>query len=75
MSAPRILSKSQILALESCYLFLRTLRPLLLSIGNESLSDVTRVQLDNVATVALLNQTRLVTSFAEIAAAQKRWGC
>jgi hypothetical protein len=34
MQAPRSLSKSQTLTLESCYLFLRTLRPLLLSIGN-----------------------------------------
>lgn len=74
MSAPRILSKSQILALESCYLFLRTLRPLLLSLGNESPSELTRLQLDSVSSLARINEARLVDAFAEVAAAQKRWG-
>jgi hypothetical protein len=73
--APRSLSKSQILALESCYLFFRTLPALLKSIGNE-VRPSTRVQLQEQATLAAMNLARLVTAFPEVAAAQKRWmGC
>jgi hypothetical protein len=72
--ATRSLSKSQILALESCYLFLKTLRPFLLSVANESLSELTRAQLDGTNELALLNQTRLLAEFPEVAEAAKRWG-
>ncbi len=71
--APRILSKSQILALESCYLFFRTLPSLLRSIGNE-VRPSTREQLDEQAALAAMNLARLVTAFPEVAAAAKRWG-
>lgn len=73
MSASRILSKSQILALESCYLFFRTLPALLQSIGNE-VSPTAREQLDEQIKLAAMNRTRLVTTFAEVADAAKRWG-
>jgi hypothetical protein len=71
--APRILSKSQILALESCYLFFRTLPALLRSIGNE-VRPSTREQLDVQAELAINNRLRLVTAFPEVAEAAKRWG-
>ena len=61
MSAIRILSKSQILALESCYLFFRTLPGLLRSIGNE-VRPSTREQLDEQAALAAMNLARLVTA-------------
>src|SRR6476661_4858790 len=70
--APRILSKSQTLALESCYLFLRTLRPFLVSLGNE-LDIRSRENLDEINRLAQLNQERLCESFPEIAAAHERW--
>jgi hypothetical protein len=73
MKAPRSLSKSQILALESCYLFLRTVRPLLLSVGNEAASLATRTQLNCTIALAAKSESRLVESFAEVAEAAKRW--
>jgi hypothetical protein len=72
MQAPGSLSKSQALTLESCYLFLRTLRPLLVSLGNE-LGGASRAQLDGQVNLALLNESRLVEAFPEIAEAEKRW--
>jgi len=73
MIAPRSLSKSQILVLESCYLFFRTLPALLTSIGNE-VRPTTREQLDEQAALAAMNLARLVTTFPEVAEAAKRWG-
>ncbi|HXE32776.1 MAG TPA: hypothetical protein VN087_02600 [Verrucomicrobiae bacterium] len=70
--APGSLSKSQTLTLESCYLFLRTLRPLLLSLGN-GVDLVSREMLDEQMNLAQLNQERLVESFPEVADAAKRW--
>ena len=72
MEPSGILSKSQALTLESCYLFLRTLRPLLLSVGNE-LGETSRVQLQSAIRLALLNESRLVAAFPEVADAEKRW--
>jgi hypothetical protein len=71
--APRILSKSQILALESCYLFFRTLPALLQSIGNE-VRPSTREQLQEQAKLAVMNRARLMAAFPEVAEAAKRWG-
>lgn len=73
MSEPaKILSKHQILALETTYLFLKTLRPFLLSLGNE-LDVRSRANLDQVISLAQLNQERLCESFVEVAAAASRW--
>jgi hypothetical protein len=71
MQAPGNLSKSQILAVESCYLFLKTLGPLLLSFVNE-LGEASRVQVDSAIRLAALNASRLVENFPEIADAEKR---
>jgi hypothetical protein len=71
--APRSLSKSQILALESCYLFFRTLPALLQSIGNE-VGPTAREQLAEQAKLAVMNRARLMTAFPEVAEAAKRWG-
>ncbi len=71
--APCILSKSQILALESCYLFLRTLRPLLRSVGNEIPNLATRAQLDGAVESAAKREADLLANFAEVAAAAERW--
>ena len=71
--ATRSLSKSQILALESCYLFFRTLPALLQSIGNE-VGLTTREQLDEQGALAAMNLARLVAVFPEVADAAKRWG-
>lgn len=71
--APRSLSKSQILALESCWLFLRTLRPLLLSVSNESMSPGTRAQLDSAIQLAARRETELIFNFPEVRAAADRW--
>jgi hypothetical protein len=73
MQAPRILSKYQTLTLESCYLFLRTLRPLLLSIGNGPVTPITREMLDEQMNLAQLNLERLSEVFPEVADAAKRW--
>jgi hypothetical protein len=70
--AVRILSKSQTFTLETCYLFLRTLRPLLLSLGNE-LDLASREMLDEQRSLAQLNEERLIESFPEVADAAKRW--
>ena len=72
MESPASLSKNQTLALETCYLFLRTLRPFLVSLGNE-LDGRSRERLDQIANLAQLNQERLCESFPEVAAADKRW--
>jgi hypothetical protein len=71
--ATRSLSKSQILALESCYLFLRTVSPLLKSVGNESSNAATRELLDEQIALADLNRSRLTAAFPEVSAAEKRW--
>jgi hypothetical protein len=71
--ASRILSKSQVLALESCYLFFRTLPALLQSLSNE-LSLTAREQLEEQAKLAVANRARLMASFPEVAEAAKRWG-
>jgi hypothetical protein len=73
MQAPRSLSKSQILTLETCYLFLRTLRPLLLSLGNGAVTLATREMLDEQMSLAQLNEERLIESFPEVADAAERW--
>lgn len=73
MEAPRILSKSQILALESSYLFLRTLPPLLLSFGNECVSPDTHAQLDSAIELAAKNESRLIAHFSEVQLAADRW--
>ena len=67
------LSRSQILALESVWLFLRTLPALLQSVGNE-VSRSTQEQLDEQAKLAVMNRARLMASFPEVADAAKRWG-
>lgn len=73
MQAPSNLSKSQTLTLETVYLFLRTLRPLLLSIGNGPVTLTTRETLDAQIALALLNEERLIESFPEVADASRRW--
>lgn len=73
MQAPRSLSKSQILALESLYLFLRTLPALLQSIGDE-VNPTARKQLQEQVKLAIANRARLMASFPEVAEAAKRWG-
>jgi hypothetical protein len=70
--AARILSKSQTLTLETCFLFLKTLRPFLLSLGNE-LDAVSRKRLDEQMNLAQLNEERLIESFPEVADAAHRW--
>jgi hypothetical protein len=72
MQAPRSLSKSQILALESCFLFLRTLRPFLFSLGNGR-DEIFRTRIVEVVRFAELNEKRLIESFEEIADAASRW--
>lgn len=69
----RILSKSQILALESCWLFLRTLRVSLASVGNEVINPATRTQLDSTIQLAAKREADLLLNFAEVAAAAQRW--
>ena len=71
--AVRSLSKSQILVLESCYLFFRTLPSLLQSIGNE-VRPTTQEQLQEQAKLAVANRARLLALFPEVAEAAKRWG-
>ena len=70
--APDSLSKSQILALESCWLFIRTVRGFLLSLGNE-LDPVSRERLDAQCDFARMNETRLLEAFPEIRDAAARW--
>jgi hypothetical protein len=71
--APLKLSRSQILALESVWLFLRTLPALLQSIGNE-VRPSTQEQLQEQAKLAVANRARLLACFPEVAEAAKRWG-
>jgi hypothetical protein len=73
MEASRILSKSQTLTLETCYLFFRTLSPFLLSLGNE-LDIVSRERVDEQMRLVRLNEDRLIEAFPEIADAAERWG-
>jgi hypothetical protein len=70
--AARSLSKSQTLTLETVYLFLRTLRPFLVSLGNE-LDVRSRENLDEINRLRQLNVERLISSFPEVADADKRW--
>ena len=72
LQAPFKLSRSQVLVLESCYLFFRTLPALLQSIGNE-VRPSTRKQMDETSRLAAMNRTRLVAAFPEVADAAKRW--
>lgn len=72
MQASFKLSRSQILSLESVWLFLRTLPALLQSIGDE-VSPTARKQLQEQIKLAAMNQARLVTAFPEVAEAAKRW--
>ncbi|HXL23846.1 MAG TPA: hypothetical protein VOA78_15390 [Candidatus Dormibacteraeota bacterium] len=71
--APGSLSKSQILTLESCWVFFRTVRPFLQSLGNESSDGARVVLLEETARLAEMNQSRLVTHFPEVAEAAERW--
>jgi hypothetical protein len=70
--APFKLSRSQILALESVWLLLRTLPALLQSIGNE-VRPSTREQLNEQSKLAAMNRARLVAAFPEMAEAAQRW--
>jgi hypothetical protein len=70
--AARSLSKSQALTLETVYLFLRTLRPFLVSLGNE-LDVRSRENLDEINKLRQLNVERLISAFPEVADADKRW--
>lgn len=72
MQAPSSLSKSQILALESCFLFLRTLRFFLLSFGN-GMDDASRKRIEEQVRLAQFNEERLLRGFQEVADAAKRW--
>jgi hypothetical protein len=72
MEAPRILSKSQTQTLESVYIFLRTLRPLLRSLA-DGVGQESRLHLDSTISLATLNLSRLVEHFPEVADAEKRW--
>jgi hypothetical protein len=72
MEAHGSLSKSQTLTLETVYLFLRTLRPILLSLGN-SLEPTSREVLDAQIRLAQLNEDRLVEFFPAVADAAQRW--
>lgn len=72
MQASGSLSKSQTLTLETVYLFLRTLRPILLSVGNE-VNLTSRETLDETSRLAQLNIERLSEAFPEVADAAKRW--
>ena len=72
-TCPRILSKSQILELESCYLLFRAVHSLLQTVGNK-VSPTIPGQLDEQGASAAMNLARLVTAFPEVADAAKRWG-
>jgi len=72
MQAPRSLSKSQVLTLETVYLFLWTLRPVLLSVGNE-VNATSRETLDEINRLRQLNLERLIETFPEVADAARRW--
>ncbi len=74
MQAPRSLSKSQVQTLESCYLFLKTLRGVLLSIGNDCLSTTTRAVIHSNIALAVLNESRLAEHLPEIAEWEKHGG-
>jgi hypothetical protein len=73
MQADSSLSKSQILALESCWVFLRTLPAFLNSLGNESRDAARANLLTESARLAEMNQSRLETHFPEVAEAAERW--
>lgn len=72
MQAEYALSRNQILALESTYLFLLTLRPLLASLGHQ-LGDTSRANLDGTIKLCDLNEKRLLAEFAELQEIQARW--
>jgi hypothetical protein len=72
MSASPTLSKQQTLTLETVYLFLRTLSPFLVSLGNE-LDLKSRENLDEINKLRQLNVERLISAFPEVAEADKRW--
>lgn len=67
------LSRSQILALESCYLFFRTLRPLLSCLGSEVYSLSTRTQLKSTLDSCARREADLLINFEEVARAAERW--
>lgn len=71
--APGSLSKSQILALESVWLFLRTLPAFLLAVADDV--DLPSQELINEQiNLANQNRERLVDSFPAVSKAAKRWG-
>jgi hypothetical protein len=72
MKATSSLSKIQILTLESCYIFLRTHRSLLQTLGNE-VDPAHRELIVEQMELALLNESRLLENFREVAAAAERW--
>lgn len=68
----RNLSQFQRLTVESCYVFLKTLRPILM--GLRVCDPSSQIQLQNLVSSAVLNESRLVEAFHEVADAEKRWG-
>jgi hypothetical protein len=73
--APRILSESQILALVSCYLFLRPLPALLTTISFKGkVSPEERRRLDEHIRSAAIHKARLIALFPEVAKAAERLG-
>ena len=69
----RILNRSQILCLESTYLFFRTIRPLLSCLGSETFSLATRLQLKAAVDLAAKREADLLINFEEVTAAAERW--
>jgi hypothetical protein len=74
MQAPRSLSKTQTLVLESLYLFLRTLRPFLQSLGTITSDVAARELLNEQIRLLDLNRARLIAGFDEVSEAAQRWG-
>ena len=71
--APFKLARPQILALESVWIFLRTLPALLQNISDE-VNPTAREQLQEQVKLAIANRARLMASFPEVADAARRWG-
>ena len=68
--APSSLNESQLQTLKYCCLFLRTLRPLLISL---TLNPSTDLHFDATISLALLNESRLLAEFPELAAEMEQW--
>lgn len=74
MEARRRLSPDQKATLESVYLLFRTTRPLLDMLRSQTmLSDVDRMQLQSIARLLLLNESRLVEHFPEVKTFEEKW--